>query len=169
MLTINAIETAIQRKWYGFIEGVVGTIFGSCFTISLVTIPLWASLSTTLKTAKRSSFYRRIATTNLALLISLISLFPNDAKAAAAEIEFRFVGYRQLLGTINAQLTCKARENERANPISRSVPVLSSEVILRFPAQFVGMTCSMRAYQDLNTNGKLDTNIIGIPKEPYGF
>ena len=27
----------------------------------------------------------------------------------------------------------------------------------------------MQVYHDRNANGKLDTNWLGIPKEPYGF
>lgn len=30
-------------------------------------------------------------------------------------------------------------------------------------------TYSIAIYQDLNNNNKLDTNLFGIPKEPYGF
>jgi len=30
-------------------------------------------------------------------------------------------------------------------------------------------TYSIAIYQDLNNNDKLDTNLFGIPKEPYGF
>jgi uncharacterized protein (DUF2141 family) len=28
---------------------------------------------------------------------------------------------------------------------------------------------ALAAYHDLNSNGKLDTRLFGIPKEPYGF
>jgi uncharacterized protein (DUF2141 family) len=28
---------------------------------------------------------------------------------------------------------------------------------------------AVSAYQDLNGNGKLDKNLVGIPSEPYGF
>jgi uncharacterized protein (DUF2141 family) len=30
-------------------------------------------------------------------------------------------------------------------------------------------TYAIKVYQDKNVNGELDTNSIGIPKEPYGF
>lgn len=30
-------------------------------------------------------------------------------------------------------------------------------------------TYAIAVYQDLNDNGELDTNFVGIPKEPYGF
>ncbi len=30
-------------------------------------------------------------------------------------------------------------------------------------------TYAIAIYQDLNDNGKLDTNLFGVPKEPYGF
>ncbi len=30
-------------------------------------------------------------------------------------------------------------------------------------------TIALAVYQDENTNGKMDKNFLGIPKEPYGF
>ncbi len=30
-------------------------------------------------------------------------------------------------------------------------------------------TCAIKVFHDVNDNGKLDTNWIGIPTEPYGF
>jgi len=30
-------------------------------------------------------------------------------------------------------------------------------------------TYALKAYHDKNANGELDTNFLGIPKEPYGF
>lgn len=38
--------------------------------------------------------------------------------------------------------------------------------------QFTGLaegTYAVKAFHDVNDNGKLDTNWMGIPKEPYGF
>ncbi len=29
--------------------------------------------------------------------------------------------------------------------------------------------CALAVFQDLNGNGKMDTNFLGIPTEPYGF
>ncbi|MEZ4984581.1 MAG: DUF2141 domain-containing protein [Saprospiraceae bacterium] len=29
--------------------------------------------------------------------------------------------------------------------------------------------CAVAIFHDLNNNGKLDTNLMGIPSEPYGF
>lgn len=31
-----------------------------------------------------------------------------------------------------------------------------------------GTVVALQAYQDLNANGKLDTNVLGIPAEPFG-
>jgi uncharacterized protein (DUF2141 family) len=30
-------------------------------------------------------------------------------------------------------------------------------------------TYAMAIYQDINSNGKIDKNVVGIPTEPYGF
>ncbi len=49
----------------------------------------------------------------------------------------------------------------------QSVKVESATAELRFPNLTAG-TYAVTVYQDQNDNGKLDTNWIGIPKEPVG-
>lgn len=51
--------------------------------------------------------------------------------------------------------------NKTIKPINN----LSSSVSLELPAG----EYSAVVYHDMNTNGKLDTNFFGKPKEPYGF
>jgi len=49
-----------------------------------------------------------------------------------------------------------------------SAPVSNAEVIVSFenlpPGEY-----ALSLYQDVNENGELDKNIMGIPKEPFGF
>ena len=51
--------------------------------------------------------------------------------------------------------------------ILQRVPVTDHQVVVSIdlpPGEY-----AIKAFQDLNGNGKLDTNWIGIPSEPYGF
>ena len=49
-----------------------------------------------------------------------------------------------------------------------SIPTSYSVLIIRFENLPFGQY-SVSVYQDANNNGKLDTNIFGIPTERYGF
>ncbi len=44
----------------------------------------------------------------------------------------------------------------------------SDKLTIKFEALPFG-TYAIAIYQDINDNNKLDTNLLGIPKEPYGF
>lgn len=46
-------------------------------------------------------------------------------------------------------------------------PAVEGEVTFKFPDLSPGNYAVM-VFQDTNNNGKLDTNILGIPKEPWG-
>lgn len=45
----------------------------------------------------------------------------------------------------------------------------TNEISVEIPALTAGKTYAIAAYQDLNNNGELDTNLLGIPTEPYAF
>lgn len=47
-------------------------------------------------------------------------------------------------------------------PVHRSGPL---EIDIKLPYG----TYALAIFQDLNGNGKMDTNILGVPTEPYGF
>lgn len=47
-------------------------------------------------------------------------------------------------------------------------PVTSSVITLRTDSLDAGIY-AVKVFHDLNRNGKLDTNLIGIPTEPYAF
>ena len=51
---------------------------------------------------------------------------------------------------------------------SADVPAVGGETVVTLQNVPVG-TYAIEVYQDLNSNGKMDTNFLGIPKEPYGF
>jgi uncharacterized protein (DUF2141 family) len=51
---------------------------------------------------------------------------------------------------------------------SADVPAVGGETVVTLQNVPVG-TYAIEVYQDLNSNGKMDSNFLGIPKEPYGF
>lgn len=52
---------------------------------------------------------------------------------------------------------------------SKDIPVNGREIIEVDFENIPYGTYAISIYQDLDDNGKLDTNLIGIPKEPVGF
>jgi uncharacterized protein (DUF2141 family) len=51
---------------------------------------------------------------------------------------------------------------------SADVPAIGGETVVTLQNVPVG-TYAIEVYQDLNSNGKIDSNFLGLPKEPYGF
>jgi uncharacterized protein (DUF2141 family) len=59
--------------------------------------------------------------------------------------------------------------NDDAKPIaSADVPATPGETIVTLHNVPTG-TYAIQAYQDVNSNGKIDTTWLGLPTEPFGF
>jgi len=52
--------------------------------------------------------------------------------------------------------------------MSADVPAVGGETIITLKNVPVGVY-AIEVFQDLNSNGKMDTNFLGLPREPYGF
>lgn len=63
-------------------------------------------------------------------------------------------------------LSSKADEPPYAAP---SAPVKSTEAVTVLIEDLPAGEYGISVFQDINDNGKLDTNLVGYPKEPYGF
>lgn len=57
---------------------------------------------------------------------------------------------------------------KEAGCIARTLPATGSMVRLHITELPPG-TYAVKVFHDVNDNGKLDTNWMGIPNEPYGF
>ena len=88
------------------------------------------------------------------------------ATAAAAPVEVRVAGVTAK-GKVNVAVCDKERFLKQC-AYSASAPAQAGETLVSVKDVPPG-TWAVVAYQDENTNGALDTNFIGIPKEPYGF
>lgn len=95
-------------------------------------------------------------------------LAASSAAAQEASVRLTVSGVRPAGGTVYAAVFDTA-EGYRKNVPFRTLtlrpdsPVVEAAVALP-PGEYV-----FSLYQDLNSNGKLDTNFIGIPREPVGI
>ena len=88
------------------------------------------------------------------------------ATASAATVEVRVAG-STAKGKVSVAVCDKERFLKQCAH-SASVPAQAGETVVSVKGVPAG-TWAVVAYQDENSNGELDTNILGIPKEPYGF
>jgi uncharacterized protein (DUF2141 family) len=59
--------------------------------------------------------------------------------------------------------------DDNATPVvSADVSAAGGETVVTLQNVPVG-TYAIEVYQDLNSNGKMDSTFLGLPKEPYGF
>ena len=86
--------------------------------------------------------------------------------ATAATVEVRVAGVTAK-GKVSVAVCDRARFLKQCAH-SASAPAQAGETTVLVRGVPPG-TWAVVAYQDENTNGELDTNLLGIPKEPYGF
>ncbi|MBQ5963936.1 DUF2141 domain-containing protein [Massilia sp. ZL223] len=99
-------------------------------------------------------------------LLALL-LLPAASAAVAATIEVRVSNVAGGKGTVNVAVCDKERFLKQC-AYSASVPAQAGETVVLVEGVPTG-TWAVLAYQDENGNKELDRNVIGIPKENYGF
>ncbi|MGX4640757.1 DUF2141 domain-containing protein [Massilia sp. SYSU DXS3249] len=87
--------------------------------------------------------------------------------ASAGNIEVRVSGITAAKGKVNVAVCDKERFLKQCAH-SASAPARAGETTVVVKDVPPG-TWAVLAYQDENDNGELDRNLVGIPKEPYGF
>jgi uncharacterized protein (DUF2141 family) len=98
--------------------------------------------------------------------ISLLTALLFSLNASAATVEVRVSGVNAG-GKVNVAVCDKARFLKQC-AYSASAPAQQGETTVLVKGVPAG-TWAVLAYQDENSNDQLDRNLIGIPKEPYGF
>ena len=88
------------------------------------------------------------------------------AAAQAGTVEVHVAGVTAK-GTVKVAVCDKERFLKQC-AYSASAPAQAGETTVTVKDIPAG-TWAVLAYQDENGNGELDRNLIGIPKEPYGF
>ena len=114
----------------------------------------------------RSALFRSCA----ASLVILGAALSSGATAGAQEpapITLTVTGIDQTRGDIVVALFTS--ETWAARPVAfASVSAGASEVSVELSAPAPGQY-AIRLYHDVDGDGELDTNLLGIPSEPYGF
>lgn len=87
--------------------------------------------------------------------------------ASAATVEVRVTAVAGGKGTVKVAV-CDRERFLKQCAYSASAPARDGENVILVPNVPKG-TWAVLAYQDENGNGALDRNLLGIPKENYGF
>lgn len=102
----------------------------------------------------------------LGAVVSLLSA----ASASAADLTVRIDGVRNPVGQLMLSLVdSPAGWDNQARPVAgRRVAADAGTIELVFPDLVAG-DYALMVFHDENDNGKLDSNLIGMPVEGYGF
>ena len=97
-----------------------------------------------------------------------LSLFGLVSYANAGDLEVQVTGISQIKGDVFVSLFNQKNQWLKKAVVGQKSTVDKGKLVLKFIDLPEG-EYAISAYHDLNSNGALDTNPIGIPKEPYGF
>ncbi|MCC4621398.1 DUF2141 domain-containing protein [Xanthomonas cassavae CFBP 4642] len=105
----------------------------------------------------------------LACAAALVSLL-GSAAAYAADLDVGITGLRSQQGTLRIAVIASAAQLDGSQPPvqAQTVPIASAAPHVQFKNLPPGRYAVMINH-DENANGKLDTNLIGMPVEGYGF
>ncbi|MCS0588955.1 DUF2141 domain-containing protein [Massilia norwichensis] len=97
----------------------------------------------------------------------LLAAAAASATASAATVEVRVTEVAGGKGSVKVAV-CDRERFLKQCAYSASAPARDGENVILVPNVPKG-TWAVLAYQDENGNGELDRNLLGIPKENYGF
>lgn len=104
----------------------------------------------------------------LILIFCLISLVFQANGQSQYQLTIKITGIKELKGNIGVCLIRDPKEFLSDCQDYTEIPVDAQQLTLKKNGVEPGMY-AVTIYHDANGNGKLDTNILGIPKERYGF
>jgi uncharacterized protein (DUF2141 family) len=105
--------------------------------------------------------------TRFTRFVSGLLLLSGAAGASAATVEVHVLKVAAGKGQIRVAV-CDRERFLKQCAYTASMPAREGENVIAVPGVPKG-TWAVLAYQDENENGELDRNLIGIPKENYGF
>lgn len=109
-----------------------------------------------------------IRTTALTALLSLAPLCVQSASAATLTLKLN--GFRESTGHLLLMVHNNAEgwDGKGRAAAMRRVPVTDKELVLEIPELGAGQY-AITLFHDVNDNGQLDMNAMGMPLEGYGF
>ena len=99
-----------------------------------------------------------------------INLYPSDGPKKKRTLIVKFNGMISSNGNVKVAL-CNSDENYKNHKepfIGKSVPINKNNAIIEFDDLPIG-EYAIKAFHDEDANDDLNTNILGIPIEDYGF
>ena len=99
-----------------------------------------------------------------------INLYPSDAPKKKGTLIIKFNGMNSNSGNVKIAL-CNSDENyknHKAPFIGKSIPINKNSAVIEFDDLPIG-DYAIKAFHDEDANDELNTNILGIPIEDYGF
>lgn len=97
----------------------------------------------------------------------IIALLGAAGAASAATVQVKIDGVRSDTGVVQVAL-CDEATYPKDCRLTAAVPARSGSVTVDVANVPAGSWAAL-AYHDENSNKKLDTNFVGMPKEGYGF
>lgn len=97
----------------------------------------------------------------------LLTCVVAGATASAGNLEVRVSGVASAKGSVHVAV-CDKETFLKQCKLNASVAARVGDTVLTVPGVPAG-SWAVLSYHDENANGELDRNLIGIPKEDYGF
>lgn len=99
-----------------------------------------------------------------------IMVFSFSGFSQQAKITIKVKGIAEVKGVMNIALFSSEDEYKSKDNffLAERVPITSTDFSYTFQEVPSGVY-AVKIYQDLNSDEELDTNWIGMPKEPFGF
>ncbi|MEE3327717.1 MAG: DUF2141 domain-containing protein [Myxococcota bacterium] len=102
-------------------------------------------------------------------ITTVCTLLMGATAVSAGDIHLKLKGVEKGKGTLRVVLFQSEADFKSDRPYAQDqTPAKLGEVTVIFKNVPPGRY-SISSYQDVNDNGKIDTNFVGVPKEPYGF
>jgi uncharacterized protein (DUF2141 family) len=101
-------------------------------------------------------------------LAALLALWPLAASAATLTVKVENVNQKGGLLFVGLY-DAASFAGGNAKPVHGTItPAVAGEMVVRLYETAPG-AYAVKVMQDLNANGRVDSNFVGIPTEPYGF
>ena len=116
-------------------------------------------------------FYSQLITVffnHVKFLVVTLGLFASShAQADTLTITVQNIVDRS--GVIMLAVVNEAAFNEKGEPAVQAIlQPINNQVVFRTDSILAGVY-AVKVMHDVNENGELDTNFVGMPKEPFGF
>lgn len=98
--------------------------------------------------------------------VAMILALP--ATGWSADLELKVENVKEPVGDLRIGLYASAEDYRKTAVKEFQAPASANPVVIRMAGLAAG-DYAIAIYHDRNGNQKLDSNLLGIPKEPYGF